>query len=277
MKVHITADMEGIASLTHDEQTGPQGIDYPRMRKIMTGEVLAAIDGAIDAGAERIVVCDAHDKGRNLLVEEFPEEVEVVQGSPYKHGMMAGISADFDASFQIGYHSMRHTHAGTIGHTYSFSITELRFNGIVIGESGLSAAIAGHFGVPVVLVSGDMHAVREAQKLIKGVIGVSTKEGVGLYAAHSLSPAKARKMIRDGAKKALERRHCIKPVSFNKPVNMRVSFERPLMAEYASNIPLVRREDILSVSYKAKDVLDAFKVFEVMMTISNSAKSEGPI
>lgn len=277
MKVHMTADMEGIAAICHDEQADLKGSDFPRMREIMTGEVQAAIEGARDAGAKEILVCDAHDTGRNLLVEKLDPDVEVIEGSAYDLGMMSGITRNFDASFQVGYHSMRHTHAGVLGHTYTYHIAELRFNGTVIGESGLSAAIAGHFGVPLVFVSGDAHAIRQAKNLVKNVVGVPTKEGVGLYGVRTMMPEKARKLIRKGAKEALEKLGKIVPYVVKKPVVMEVEFERPLMAQYASRVPLVKRKDIKSVAYKASDVIDAFNVFQVLNMVASYAKSEGPL
>jgi len=191
--------------------------------------------------------------------------------------MMAGISRDFDASFQIGYHSMRHTHAGVLGHTFTYTIAELRLNNIVVGESGLSAAIAGHFGVPLVLVSGDAHAIRQARSLVKNVVGVPTKEGVGLYGVRTLTPAKARALIRKGAKEALHKAGEIEPFVLRKPITMDVEFERPLMAQYASRMPSVKRKDIKSVTYKAPDVIDAFHVFEVMNQVAAYARDEGPL
>lgn len=277
MKVYITADMEGIAVLCHDVQVDQKGLDYPRARELMTEEVQAAIDGARSAGADEILVCDAHDTGRNLLVEHLDPDVEVIEGNPYDLGMMSGISRDFDACFQIGYHSMRHTHAGVLGHTYSYDVSELRLNGVPVGESGLSAAIAGHFGVPVVLVSGDAHAVRQAKSLIRNLVGVPTKEGVGLYGVRTLTPAKARELIRKGAKDALDSIGDIPPYTLKKPIMMEVEWTRPLMAEYIAHIPQVRRKDIRSVAYKASDMIDAFHVFNVMMKVAAAAKEEGPL
>ncbi len=277
MKVHITADMEGIATISHDEQADYKSVEYPRMREIMTGEVEAAIQGAKDGGADKIVVCDAHDTGRNLLVEKLDEDIEIIQGNSYDLGMMHGITKDCDASLQIGYHSMRHTHAGTLGHTYTYSIAKLVFNGVVIGESGLSAAIAGHFGVPLVFVSGDSHAIVQARQLVKNVVGVPTKTGTGLYGVHSLTPKKARELIRRGVKEALDKKSQIRPYVVKRPVMMEVELERPLMAEYASRIPQVGRVDIKTVSFKAKDVIQAFDVFNVINQIASYAKSEGPL
>ncbi len=273
----ITADMEGVATVAHDEQVDPKGADYPRIRELMTGEVIAAIEGAKEGGASEILVCDAHFNGRNLLVEKFPDDVEVIQGAPYELGMMSGISDDFDACFEIGYHAMRHTRAATIGHTFTFTILELSLNGTVVGEPGLSAAIAGHFRVPLVLVSGDSHAVQEARRLVRNVVGVPTKKGVGLYGTRSLTPTRARELIRKGARKSLTMVSQVKPFIVKKPVLMKVRFERPLMAHYASRMPLVRRADETSVAYRAKDMVDAFHVFEVMTRVADQAKSEGPI
>jgi len=277
MKIHISADMEGIAVLAHEDQTDQKGFDYCRMREIMTGEVEAAIQGARDGGADEVLVCDAHDTGRNLIVEKMDGDFEVIQGAPYELGMMAGISKGFDASFQVGYHSMKHTHAGTLGHTYTYSIAKLKLNGVTVGESGLSAAIAGHFGVPLVFVSGDLHAIKQAQTLVPGVVGVPTKEGVGQYGARSLTPRKAQELIRKGAKEALEKLPGIKPLALKRPIQMEVVFERPLMAQYASQIPLVRRKDICTVAYKARDIIEAFQLFDVFAKIASYAKSEGTL
>ncbi len=277
MKVHITADMEGIATLAHDSQADMKGFDFQRMREIMTGEVQAAVAGAKAGGADKVVICDAHDTGRNLLIERLDDDVEVIEGTDYALGMMSGISPEFDASFQIGYHSMRHTHAGVIGHTYTYTVTKVKLNGILMGESGLSAAISGHFGVPLVLVSGDSHAVRQAQKLVKGLVGVPTKEGVGLWGVRTLTPQKARELITDGAREAMSRVTKVRPYSVRKPVRIEVELESPLMAQYAIDIPHVKRKDLRTVEYVAKDVLEAFKVFIVITRLASYARKEGEL
>ena len=277
MKVHMTVDMEGMAGLAHESQADRKGVDYERMRELLTGEVQAAVEGAKAGGAKEVVICDAHDTGLNLIVEKLDDDVVVIEGGAYDLGMMAGISKDFDAAFQIGYHSMRDTHAGTIGHTYTYSCSALKLNGTRVGESGLSAAIAGDFGVPVVLVSGDLHAVREAEKLIKGVVGVPTKEGVGVYSCSTLTPQKARTEIRKGAKEAMKRVGKVKPYVVKKPVTMEVSFIRTIMAQYCSHIPQVKRLDDKTVSYRAKDMADAHRVFEVMQMVARAAGQEGEL
>ena len=259
MKVHITADMEGIATISHDEQADYKSVEYPRMREIMTGEVEAAIQGAKDGGADRIVVCDAHDTGRNLIVDDLDDDIEIIQGNSYDLGMMHGISRDCDASFQVGYHSMRHTHAGVLGHTYTYDIAALRLNGKLVGETGLSAAIAGHFGVPVVLVSGDAHAVKQLKTLVKNVVGVPTKEGIGLYGVHSLAPAKACTLIRKGAKEGFDG---FVIACFGDPAlsAAREAVEAPVVgiaeAAMSMSFMLGRKFSILTVTKRAVSVME---------------------
>jgi D-amino peptidase len=275
MRVHFTVDMEGMAGMAHEDQADMKGLDFPRMRELLTNEVQAAVEGAKQGGAKEIVICDAHDTGRNLILEKLDEDVVVIEGSTYDLGMMAGISEDFDAAFQIGYHSMRDTHAGTIAHTYTYTFAELHLNGIKVGESGLSAAIAGHFGVPVALVSGDLHAVKEAQALIENVVGVPTKEGVGVYGVRTLTPKRACDEIRKGAKEAMAKVRSIRPLELDRPVKMEAVFTRTIMAQCAAQIPLVERTGNKSVTYQAKDMVDTFAVIEVMRMVADSAGREG--
>jgi len=277
MRVHITVDMEGIAGIAHESQADRKGLDYQRMRELMTAEVQAAMEGARDGGAKEFVICDAHDTGLNLIVEKLDSDAVVIEGAPFDLGMLAGMSKGFDASFQVGYHSMRDTHMGTIGHTYTYSCTALKLNGVKVGESGLGAAIAGDFGVPVVFVSGDLHMVREAKALIKGVVGVPTKEGVGLYGCRTLTPERAREDIRKGAKRAMGMVRKVRPYVVKRPVAMEVSFTRAIMAQYCSHIPLVKRVDDKTVVYKAKDMSEAHRVFEVMQMVARAAGDEGEL
>jgi D-amino peptidase len=167
--------------------------------------------------------------------------------------------------------------AGVLGHTFTYSVTELRLNGTVVGESGLSAAIASHFGALVVLVSGDAHAVRQAKNLIKNLVGVSTKKGVGLYPVRTLTPDNACELIRKGANEALGLVGDIETYTIKKPVMMEVEFERPLMAQYVSRIPLAKRKDFRSVAFKAADMVGAVHVFELMNQVASYAKDEGPL
>ncbi len=277
MKVHISVDMEGIAGIAHESQAEQGNHDYPRMRELMTNEVMAAVDGARRGGATGFVICDAHDTGRNLLVERFDEDVEIVQGSPYEYGMMGGISEDFGAAFQVGYHAMRNTHMGVIGHTYTYTVLALRINDTLVGETGLNGALAGHFGVPLTMVAGDKHAVDQAGRLVKGLVGVPVKTGMGIYGARSLAPKKACAVIRAGATKAVKAARTIRPYSPDVPVHIEVDFVSPVMAQYCSGVPSVKVRDGSTVAYDAKNMPAAFRLFEVLLTLAGSARKEGEL
>ncbi len=275
MRVHISVDMEGIAGICHEAQADTGGMDFQRMREFMTSEVQAAVEGAKAGGATDILVCDAHDTSRNLIVEDLDPNVVVIQGAPYDLGMMAGISDEFDASMLVGYHAKRDSPSGVIGHTYSYDIAELKLNGVVIGETGLSAAIAGHFGVPVVMVAGEQLAVDEIKSLVPKAVGVATKKGVGLYAARSVSPERSRQMIRSGAEEAVRGCKGVAPYVVKNPIHMDVTFTRVVMAQFVSKVPGVTRTGQKTVSFDAGNVIEAFDVFEVMNMVADSAGSGG--
>ena len=156
LKVHISADMEGVVGAVTRDQLGPSGFEYQRFREFMTNEVNAAIAAAKAAGATEIVVADSHGNGENLLIEKLPSDVTLVRSWPRRLGMMHGIDETFDAAIFIGYHSSTTNPRGVRAHTMSSAnYAAVRINGIAMPEAGINAALAGHFGVPVVMISGD--------------------------------------------------------------------------------------------------------------------------
>ena len=161
LKIHISADMEGVVGAVTGEQLGPSGFEYQRFRKLMTNEVNAAIKAARSAGATEIVVADSHGNGKNLLIEELPSDITLVRSWPRPLGMMQGIDDTFDAAIFLGYHSSTTNPKGVRAHTMSSgSLAGVRINGIDMSEAGINAAIAGYFGVPIVMISGDDAIVR---------------------------------------------------------------------------------------------------------------------
>lgn len=154
LKVYISADMEGIAGVVTNEQLGPPGFEYERFRGFMTNEVLAAIEGARAAGATEILVADSHGNGQNLLIERFPKDVQIVRAWPRPLAMMQGIDASFDAVLFVGFHSSTTATEGVRAHTMSSAnLADVRLNGVPVPEAGLNAAIAGHYKVPVAMIS----------------------------------------------------------------------------------------------------------------------------
>ena len=155
LRVFISADMEGVAGVVDLTQVRQNGPDYETSRTLFTGEVNAAIQGAFDAGATEVVVNDSHGTHTNLLPEQLDPRAALIRGRPKLFGMVQGLDSTFEAAVLVGYHARASTMNAVLDHTYSLNIRGGRVNGTELGEFGLSAAVAGHHGVPVVCVSGD--------------------------------------------------------------------------------------------------------------------------
>ncbi len=264
MKVYISADIEGVGCVVTQEQSSPGGREYSWARKMMTGEVNAAVRGAFDAGADEVVVSDSHNVGLNLILEEMDERVAVIMGSPRPLCMMEGIDMGFDVAFLVGYHGMAGTANATLVHTFTSRIAEVRVNDMVFGEIGLSAALAGHYQVPVALVTGDDQTALEATNLLEGIETVEVKRGIGGHAALCLQPQRSRKLIYEGAKKALSRTAALRPFRVEGAVELRVRLTTPSGADRMMRIPGVERADNTSVRFEGRDFLEAFRAFYTM-------------
>ena len=273
MRVYISVDMEGVAGVAHEDQTDPtdprHAAEYARSCRLMTGEANAAIEGALAAGATAVCVNDSHWLMRNLIAEELHEAAELISGGPKLYSMVEGIDGGFDAAMFIGYHARAGTAHAIIDHTYTDRVYEVRVNGQPFGEVGLNAALAGSFGVPVALVSGDRALAAEVHALLGNEVEtVVVKESLGRYAARSVAPAVARRRIHDGAKRALEHRH--QPFTVTSPVTFSVDFARSQMAEMAALIPGSQRTGGRTVEYTHPDYRDAFKAFRAMYNLAGT-------
>src|ERR687894_664177 len=189
MKVLISADMEGTCGVVTWVQVMPPEVarhseptsldEYTRTRQRMTAEVNAAVEGALAGGADEVIVNDSHDGMRNLLPDQLHPAVRFISGNDKPLGMMQGVDlADVGAVFYTGYHARAGTPAAPLAHTWTGYVNDVRFNGISTGEYGINAVVAGHFGVPVTLVTGDEKAVAQVQEFLgASVVGVIVKQG----------------------------------------------------------------------------------------------------
>jgi D-amino peptidase len=249
--------MEGLAGVVTGEQLGPSGFEYARYRELMTEEVLAAIQGARDAGAGEIVVSDSHGNGQNILVERLPAGVRIVRAWPRPLMMMEGIDDGFAAAIFVGYHTAATNPRGVRAHTMSSArLTSVRINGNEASEALINAAIAGHFGVPVVLVTGDDATIRETQALIGDLEGVAVKEAIGFHSALSITPAEARDLIRERACAALGERHLRQPFRIPPPIHLELSFKHYRPAELLALLPFARRTGARTISTTWNDMLE---------------------
>lgn len=256
LKVYISADMEGVAGAVTSEQLGPGGFEYERFRGFMTDEVLAAVEGAREAGATEIVISDSHGNGQNLLIERLPADVLVVRSWPRPLGMMEGIDSTFDAALFVGYHASSISPTGVRAHTMSSAhFAELALNGTPMSEAGLNAAIAGHFGVPVVLVTGDDVAVAETRALLGDVEGAAVKRAISFHAAESMTPEAARELIRERTRSALTRLGDFRPYQPGAPVRLDLALQSYRPAELLAYLPIVERTGARSIRYIGDDIL----------------------
>lgn len=269
MKVYISIDIEGISGVVNAEQGQPGSPDYELARHRMTAEANAAILGARAGGATEVLVNDAHGNMRNLLVEELDPWADLVYGAPKPLGMMTGLDDTFDVAFFIGYHARAGTANAILDHTFSSQcVAHVELNGRPVGEIGLNAALAGVYGVPVGLVTGDQAAVAEAEALLgPGLQTVVVKRAVGHQAARCIHPEEAQSLIRQAAELALST--TVPPLKLETPVVLRLELRSSLMADYAMLIPGVRRLNGYTVEYAHDDYLTVYKVLRAMVKLAS--------
>lgn len=269
MKVYISADMEGIAGVVTGAQTSASGADYSFGRRMMTAETNAAINAAFEAGATEVVVNDSHGSMINLQPDQLDRRAVLITGSPKPFGMMQGIDSTFAAVIFIGYHPQASTIDGVLDHTYTGQLKSVRLNGREVGEYGLNAALAGHFGVPVVFIAGDRAVAEQARAFIPGVEALAVKDGIGRTAARALHPEEARERIAAGVRAALARRAQIQPVRLSRPVTLEVELTHPAQADAAMMVPGMRRVSARVVSYQAPDMVVAYRVSRLIAALAS--------
>ena len=185
VKVLIAVDYEGVAGMvTWDDN------DNQRMREFITADANAAAAGAFEAGADEVLITEAHANMRNLIPEQVDERARFLSGQPKPLNHVAGVDESFDAAMFVGYHARSGALRGIMSHTYNTPIFSLSFNGIEVGEFGADAAICGAFGLPVVMVSGDQALAQEAAELVPGIETVVVKEGISRSAGICIPPAR---------------------------------------------------------------------------------------
>jgi D-amino peptidase len=263
LKVYISADMEGVVGVVTGDQLGPTGFEYQRFRRFMTSEVNAAIEAARALGATEIVVSDSHGNGENLLLEEMPQDIQVVRSWPRPLMMMQGIDESFDAAILIGYHASTANTEGVRAHTFSSAnLTAVRLNGMDMMEASVSAAIAGDFGVPVVMISGDDAVVAEARRIVGDMEGAVTKWNLGFHSARTIMPEASYTLIRDRVTAALARLDDFEPYTLAGPIELEISFKNYRPAELMAYLPSVERVDAHTIRFVGADMTEISKFIE---------------
>lgn len=263
LSVYISADMEGVVGVVTGDQLGPTGFEYGRFRELMTQEVNAAIEAARAAGATRIVVSDSHGNGENLLIERLPPDIELVRSWPRPLMMMQGIDASFDAAIFIGYHASTTNTQGVRAHTISSAnLTAIRLNGIEMLEASINAAIAGDFGVPVVMISGDDAVVEEARRVIGDMEGAVVKRTLGFHSAQTIMPERAYALIGQRVRAALGRLDDFRPYRMTGPLELEITFKNYMPAELMAYLPNVDRVDAHTIRFVGRDMTEISRFIE---------------
>lgn len=271
LRVYISADMEGVTGTVTADQLGPGGFEYERYREVMTGEVLAVIEAAREAGAVEILVSDSHGNAQNLRMDLMPDDVEVIRGFPRPLGMMEGIDERFDAVVFVGYHASTTNPAGVRAHTLSSAnLAAVRVNGIEMTEGSLNALVAGHFGVPVVLVTGDDVATAEVTGVVGDMEQAVVKQAHGFHSTRTLTPAAGRAVIRERAAAALARLGDFRPYRLDGPLTLEVTFKNYRPAEVAAFLPWADRVDAHTVRFRPADPVEMEHILNFLGDFSAS-------
>jgi len=269
LKIYISVDMEGVTGVVTADQLAPQGFEYQKFREQMTDEVNAAIAGALSAGATEFVVSDSHGNAESIILDKLGLglPVTLVRGFPRPLSMMEGIDSSFDGVIFIGYHASTNNTEGVRAHTISSAyLTNISLNGVPMPEAGINAAIAGQFGVPVIMISGDDRIVKEARDLLGNIEGAVVKYAVGFHSARTLLPGAATALIRNKATEAVKRIKEFKPYKIKMPVQLDVGFKNYRPVEVLSYLPNIERTSSHSVRFMARDMVEASKFIEFVTT-----------
>lgn len=261
MRLYISADIEGIGSVVSREHTRPGGFEYETARDWMTRSIVAVCEAAHEQGVREIVVSDSHGNGQNLRPDAFPDYVELVRSWPRPLGMMQGVERGrFDGAFLVGYHGAGSNPHGVLSHTLSSEfIHEVRLNGAEASEATISAAIAGAFGVPILMVAGDDVAVAEMREALGDVASATLKHAYGSYSAVSPSPRVAEERLRAATLEALSKVGRIAPYKLDGPIELEIRLRTRFVAEWLSYLEGVERIDAYTIRHVTADAITLSK------------------
>lgn len=270
--IFASVDLEGCATLVHWDEVRPSAdAAYQRARKLMTSETDAVLRGAFMGGASRAIVNDSHSVMRNLLLDELDPRIEVVSGRLKPQFMLQGIEG-CDAAFFVGYHGAIGDADAVMGHTYSPRIIfECRLNGEPVGETTINAALAGRFGVPVALVSGDRTTLLEVRRNLPWAVMVETKASVGYFAAEGSSPAVVCAALEEAGADAVRRLPEMKPFVLAPTVEMEIDTQRTSQADMIELVPGMRRTAARSVAYRADDFAEIYRALMAVIYMGAAA------
>jgi D-amino peptidase len=271
MKILIAADMEGITGVTNWDQVDPHHAEYPRYRRLMTSDVNAAVRGVCEAVVNEILVTDGHDRGTNILVEELDPCAKLISGDYSPLAMVQGIDQGIDGLIFVGYHARAGSQNAILDHTWSSRrVANLWLNDILVGEYGLNGALAGHFNVPVLMLTGDQTACAQASELLGPIETVVVKTAVSRMAAVCLPPQITEELIQVAANKAVKRLQAgeaPKPFTLTTPIHVTLDFNSSDQTDQAAILPGSKRLDGRRLTFTCDDMLEAYLAFQAAVAL----------
>lgn len=266
MKAYLSVDLEGVNGIIHSSQTQPGEPGYTRALELLHEETNAVIKGLLAGGVKEIVVNDSHWDMRNLFVEKILDNpaVRIRSGWQKPFSMVSGLSESRnnskpDFAVFVGYHARAGAH-GVLSHTYRAQIFfEVKLNGIPVGETGLNAALAGYFGVPLALVTGDDAVAAEAQELIPGIHTAQVKEAVSRYSAYFASHGENLRLLEKAGREAVHKKYW-QLYQVSNPVAIEITMFDPAMADAAELLPQIKRLSPRTIVIESQDYSEAFKL-----------------
>ena len=256
-RFYISADIEGIAGVASRENLSPGRFEYEQARDWMTDAVLAACETLTEHGAVEIVVSDSHGNGQNIRWERMPDTVRLVRSWPRALGMMHGIEKGrYDGALLLGYHASADDIGGTLSHTLSGEFFQnVRLNGVSCSEAAISAAIAGHYGVPVLMVAGDDVTIDEITAVLPGIATACLKYSNGFLSTTTLSPGAARKVLQQAVADAAGKIGSIAPYEVAGPILLELRLRTRFVAEWLDYLDNVERIDAFTVRIQCADIV----------------------
>jgi len=272
MRVYLTVDIEGVAGVVHNLEGSPGNAEYERARRLMTAEASAVVAGIFDADSSaEVLVVDVHGPYRNIIPEDLDERALLNRGKPKMWGMVDGVADGFDCAMMIGVHGKAGSGPSVLSHTFTGVILDVQLNGRSMGELGLNAAMAGHYGVPVLLVAGDQSVSAEARDLFgDNVVTVEVKESRSHLSAIGVHPKRARAMLREAAAKAIRDKPEVAPLKLEYPLTAEVTLARPVLADLAEMIDGVERVDGRTVRFRRDDMPDTYRVLRLITVLCST-------
>lgn len=272
MKIFIACDMEGITGVTNWDQVDPDHAEYTRFRSLMTHDVNAAIEGAFEAGADQVVVTDGHASGTNILLEELDPRAHLNQGNDSPFAMVQGIEYGADGVFFVGYHARAGSHNAILDHTWSSRrIHNLWINGMLTGEYGLNGALCGYYGAPILMISGDQEACKQAVELLGEIEVAVVKRATHRMSAELLPPDITDQIICEAAARAVARlRSGESPALYKvtEPVTIRIEFTSSDMADKAALMMGTTRLDGRTIEFTAPEMSTAYRAFRAAVGLA---------